>query len=64
MEGTTYKLQQTVATANGHNHYLDIGSAYNKGQLVELKKLAIKYRTEDPCIELRLIERSTKINAI
>ena len=64
MEGTTYKLQQEVVTANGHSSYLDIGSAYNKGQLVLLQDLAKKYRVENPDIELRLLERSTKIIGI
>ena len=64
MEGTTYKLQQEILTSNGHKHYLDIGSAYNKSQLVELKKMAVKYRIETPDIVLRLLERSTKIVSV
>ena len=64
MEGSTYKLQQKVVTANGHINYLDIGSAYNKGQLFILKELAIKYKVENPDIELRMLERSTKVIGI
>jgi len=61
MEGTTYKLQQEVIAANGLSNYLDIGSAYNKNQLVMLRGLAEKYRAENPDIELRMLERRTKI---
>ena len=60
MDGTTYKLQQRVPTANGLHTYIDIGSAYTPGQLVELRKLAKQYLVKDPSLELLLLTTTRK----